>query len=294
MLVNPWSTLAELSQQYPRLAAEQLPSAVGFEHNLTSKVFESISYLYPISDLLKICEFPLSQFNYSELTPLEKAAKLTRIDNDLLPLMKDLLVKNFWIEVDNSIENNRLQLFFQLPLLSLQELENILPPKYLNLLTNKQFPSTISYLGIVYQGHNLVGYKVLSIGDSCLLTTISPFRKAYVDHAMLTLSNPTFQIGYALANDQILGESIEIDALKDFRFSSCDRWCQLFSSPLFHNENIYLSQSEIISVFGLKKWPNLNLVSGINHIKFGLNYFTEQFSVKLYSGILFSSYGVQS
>ena len=287
MLVNPWSAISDIFDRYPELPLTQLPLAVGFEHDLLLGAFDSISYLYNSADLFMILDQPLMESRHKNLTPLETASHLTHDDTNLLSLITDFDIDKFWIEIDNN--NERHQLYFQLSLISLDELRHFLPHKLLHLIRSRISNLKISYIGIVYHRGIRVGYKLLFAGASSYLNSISVSRRELVDLSMASLSNPEFQIGFALSLDSILGESIEVDALKDMRFSSCERWCQLFSSPLFLESNLFIPNESIKSCFGAFKFSNISLFSGINHIKFALKYPSNISVVKLYSGILLSS-----
>tara|TARA_B100000475_G_scaffold201298_1_gene188628 strand:- start:6318 stop:7202 length:885 start_codon:yes stop_codon:yes gene_type:complete len=288
MLVNPWSVFSEITSHYPKLATEQVPVAVGFEHNLSSRRFDSISYLYSFSDLFSVLDNNLPHPNSPGLSPLEHAAHLLLLDKSVLPMMLNLSVDKFWIEIDNFKASSRLQLYFQLPLVKFNDLRPCLVTTTFDDLNSRLFSSQISYLGFVFSGKERIGYKVLATGNSGLLDSTSVVRIDLARLAMSTLSNPLFQVGFAFSEDQILGESIEIDALKDSRFSSCDKWCQLFEAESFSQVGISLSSAEIGRTFGIQQWSSYNLLSGINHLKFGHNFITNELVIKLYSGILFT------
>lgn len=288
MLVNPWSIFSEVTSHYPVLAVEQVPLAFGFEHNLSSTKFDSISYLYTCSDLLSTVGNNVFNSDLSNRSPLDISAYLFTTDTFVQRVISELSVEKFWIEVDNDDATDRIQLYFQLPLIAFNDLKPFLESFVFDDLEPKLINSKISYFGVVYSDLKRVGYKVLATGTPELLDATTDIRSDLAKFAMSTLSNPAFQVGFALSDKKILGESIEIDALKHSRFSSCDMWCKLFDSELFSGMGLSLSPTEINRSFGFQQWSGYTLLSGINHLKLGLNCITNKFVFKLYSGILFA------
>lgn len=259
-----------------------IPELVGFEHHLSDQNIIDVSFYYSRDRIVE-----MSGANaILSLTERLLLSSIRQLEQRLnLSLVEDVVTLNgIWLEVDKM--RDRVQIYLNVypyPLNELKLIPRNLQPMLLDLCSSE----TISHIGYVLIKQEICGFKVLQniiLSDRLLAQqySMAPLAK----EAMKQLSQTQLQAGYAFLGDAHYESSLEVDACPQHRFTSQERWAELFQSSLFRKNKWELSRQQILQQYSYRKFANLVQISGINHIKFSQKVESSHTNVKLYSGIL--------